>query len=84
MDKYSVITQPLTTDKAEWLQELVSSPKVWVQETVKDSELSFFNNKYLRPILIDDSDFAIHNTEDNVHFIEFSYTLSNPISTQRG
>jgi hypothetical protein len=83
-DKYSVITQPLTKEKAEWLQELVSSPKVWVQESVKDSETSTIGDYYLRPIIINDGDVQVHNTEDNVHFIEFSYTLSNPVSTQRG
>jgi hypothetical protein len=82
-DTYKVITQPLTIEKAEWIEELVSSPKVWVQEKIKDAEGSYGDN-YLRPIIINDSDFQIHTTEDNIHFIEFSYTLSNPISTQRG
>tara|TARA_B110000285_G_scaffold223698_1_gene279550 strand:- start:1025 stop:2401 length:1377 start_codon:yes stop_codon:yes gene_type:complete len=82
-DTYKVITQPLSTEEAEWIQELVSSPKVWVQEKMKDNESSLGDN-YLRPIIINNSDFQIHTTEDNIHFIEFSYTLSNPVSTQRG
>ena len=81
-DVYKVITQPLNNEHAEWLEELVSSPKVWVQETIKDVQA--LHPEYIRPIIINDGSFEIHNTEDNVHFIEFSYTLSNPVSTQRG
>ncbi len=83
-DTYKVITQPLSTKKAEWLQELITSPKVWVQEAIIDGETSFVGDYYLRPIIINDGDVQIHNTEDNVHYIEFSYKLSTPVSTQRG
>tara|TARA_R100000544_G_C2227121_1_gene61582 strand:+ start:3759 stop:5162 length:1404 start_codon:yes stop_codon:yes gene_type:complete len=83
-DTYKVITQPLSTEKSKWLQELITSPKVWVQEAVIDGESSSVGDYYLRPIVINDGDVQIHNTEDNVHYVEFSYTLSTPISTQRG
>jgi len=85
-DSFSVISQPLTTEYAEWLQELVSSPQVWVQDEMKYNQSSSKSQPlpFLRPVIIDDGDFEIHNTEDNVSYIEFKYKYSNAITTQKG
>jgi|TARA_R110002074_G_scaffold1973_3_gene11880 hypothetical protein len=87
-DIFSVITQPLTTEYATWLEELATSPQVWIQDDInwnqsKDN-FNIFNQKFLRPIIINSESYTIHNTEDNVHYIEFKYRFSNEITTQKG
>ena len=42
-DEYSVFSQPLTTDWAEWLQELITSPMVWIDEFRYGTETNIFN-----------------------------------------
>jgi len=84
-DTFSVISQPLTTEYAEWLQELVSSPQVWVQDEMKYNQSSSSQPlSFLRPVIIDSGDVEIYNTEDNVSYIEFKYKYSNAITTQKG
>lgn len=81
-DSFSVFSQPLTKEESVWLEELVSSPQVWVQKTVLNAEKE--EDKYLKPIIIDTGSYTSYNTDDNVHFVEFKYKYSNDIKTQRG
>ena len=83
---FSVITQPLDTAHAEWLQQLITSPQVWVQREINDADFKDDRtiSNFLQPILIDQGSYDIHNTEDNVNYIEFKYSYSNPITTQIG
>lgn len=39
VDSYKVTTQPLTKKWAEWLQELATSPMVWVDEFLEGTEI---------------------------------------------
>lgn len=85
-DMFTVITQPLDTAHAEWLQQLITSPRVWVQREIKESDWrdDRTQSNFLQPVLIDQGSYDIHNTEDNVNYIEFKYRYSNPITTQIG
>jgi hypothetical protein len=83
-DMFTVMTQPLDTAHAEWLQQLVTSPQVWVQREIPEGDSRKSLTTFLQPILIDQGSYDIHNTEDNIHYIEFKYHYSNPITTQIG
>ena len=85
-DMFSVMTQPLDDTHAEWLQELITSPQVWVQKEIEHAEKvnAISQESFLQPVLIDPGTYAIYNTEDNVNYIEFKYRYSNPITTQIG
>jgi hypothetical protein len=85
-EKISVFSQPLRTDWAIWLEELVVSPQVWIEEEVEHnySDLPWPRNRQLVPIIIDKGSFKIYSTEDNVHYIEFKYELSDNTLTQVG
>ena len=87
-DVFSVFSQPLKKDEAEWLQQLITSPQVWVQREVKHTDDLYSRiggqKNFLQPVIIDKGSYKIHNTEDNVHFIEFKYRYSNPTTTQKG
>ena len=84
-DIFKVFSQPLVKKECDWIQQLITSPQVWVQRELKNIDSSSRSNKsFLQPILIDKGSYAVHNTDDNVSFIEFKYRYSNPITTQRG
>lgn len=85
-ESFSVTTQPLTTEWVEWLEELVVSPQVWVeveQENI-NNDISYPKNKTLIPIVIDTGSYKVYSTEDNVHYVEFKYALSDNTLTQIG
>jgi hypothetical protein len=79
-DEFSVFSQPLTTEKADWLADLIVSPQVWVEEDIKDG---FYVQKRKIPVIIEKGSYSLHTTEDNVHFIQFKYTKSQRRTTQR-
>jgi len=79
-DEFSVFSQPLTTEKADWLAGLITSPQVWVEEDIKDG---FYTKKRKIPVIIDQASYSLHTTEDSVHFIQFKYTKSQRRTTQR-
>ena len=82
-DVHSVISQPLTREYTRWLEQLIASPQVWVKRVLEQSDAETGNN-YLTPVNIEQGSYAVHNTEDNVNYVEFKYRLSNIIETQRG
>tara|TARA_R110002074_G_scaffold161515_3_gene319710 strand:+ start:2734 stop:4131 length:1398 start_codon:yes stop_codon:yes gene_type:complete len=79
-DEYSVFSQPLNKEKADWLADLVSSSQVWVEEVLKDGQ---YYNKIRVPIIIEPGTYKLHNTEDSNHFIQFKYKKSSARTTQR-
>jgi len=84
-DSFSVFSQPLVKKECEWIQQLITSPQVWVQRYKGNIDSATREPKsFLQPILIDKSSYQVYNTEDNSHFIEFKYHYSNPIATQKG
>ena len=86
-ESYSVITQPLTKDVSEWIEELIVSPQVWIEVDQIENETIDFpwpSNKTIIPIVIDTGSYSVYSTEDNVHFVEFKYSLSDNTLTQTG
>ena len=80
-DSYSVFSQPLTKEYATWIEELITSPTVWIEKSIENPSTA--SNSILLPIMINKGSYKTYTTEDGVHFIEFKYTLSNNIGTQR-
>jgi hypothetical protein len=83
----TIFTQPVSTEYATWLEELIVSPQVWVVEDIKDYQgdpaMLFYNTKGLVAINILKGSYKLHNTEKGRHFIEFKYTLSENTTTQK-
>tara|TARA_R110002020_G_scaffold290128_2_gene505577 strand:- start:14261 stop:15781 length:1521 start_codon:yes stop_codon:yes gene_type:complete len=93
-EKYKLITQPVSPVWAEWLEEMMSSPMVWVEELDKGWESGDDGYEYLNtsrwrscqrliPVIIDKGSITVYNTEDNMQYIEFSYTKSNQNTTSK-
>ena len=79
-DEFSVFSQPLTTEKANWLADLIASPQVWVEEVIQDA---YPQSRRKIPVIIEPGSYQLHTTEDSVHFIQFKYTKSQRRTTQR-
>tara|TARA_R100000951_G_scaffold107544_3_gene103029 strand:+ start:1164 stop:2510 length:1347 start_codon:yes stop_codon:yes gene_type:complete len=86
-DTFSVFTQKVSKEYAIWLEELISSPQVWIVEDIKDFQSSGtaigYDNKGLVAINILKGSYKVFNTENNMHYIEFKYTLSENTITQK-
>lgn len=83
-DSFSVFSQPVTKKEAIWLEELVTSPQVWVVVDVPKYGATHPNQQCgLQAINIDKSSFNIYSTENNVHYIEFKYSLSENTQTMK-
>jgi hypothetical protein len=81
-DTHSVISQPISNKEAIWLQELIASPLVWVEVKIKD--IAKEEQYQLVAVQIVPGSYEIYNTENNVNYIEFKYTLANSRTQQRG
>lgn len=86
-DTFSVFTQKVSKEYAVWLEELISSPQVWIVEDIKDFQNTSpqlgYENKGLVAINILKGSYKVFNTENNMHYIEFKYTLSENTITQK-
>jgi len=83
---FTTFSQPLTTEQANWLEELIVSPMVWVIREIKDyasGNKDFYGHVGLVAVNIIKGSFKLHTTERNVHFIEFKYTLSENTLVQK-
>ena len=80
-DEFSVITQPVDNQTAMWLEELLSSPMVWIEKTILDTST---NRNQLIAVQIVPGSYEIFNTDNNINYLEFKYTLANPRTQQRG
>ena len=85
-EKFSVFSQPLTKRWAKWLEELIVSPQVWIEVEQQNigSDIVYPKNKQLVPVVIDTGSYKTYTTEDNTHYIEFKYQLSDNTLTQKG
>ena len=87
VDEFSVMTQALSQEKALWLEELVSSPQVWVVtegEDLYNSNNPLNSNSHrLIPIIIDSSSYEVIKTDEKLHYMTFKYTLSENITVQK-
>tara|TARA_R110000737_G_scaffold266921_2_gene274496 strand:- start:47 stop:1813 length:1767 start_codon:yes stop_codon:yes gene_type:complete len=87
---YSVYTDPLNRSTAEWLEEIMTSPNVWVEfETDATRHLNDVNpyqrpsTKEYMPVIITNSDIETVNQEQGLVKFNIEYTLSHKINTQR-
>ena len=90
IDEFSVTTQPLTEEQTIWLEELVTSPLVWIVHNGRDMYDPSGNNsgslkttQRLIPVMITPGSYEVFNTDDKLYYMEFKYTLSEPITTQK-
>ena len=81
------MTQALSQEKALWIEELVSSPQVWVVtegEDLYNSNNPLNSNSHrLIPIIIDSSSYEVIKTDEKLHYMTFKYTLSENITVQK-
>jgi hypothetical protein len=83
-DEFSVFSQAVTDEQAQWLEELIVSPQVWIiKPTDSPYSVSTGYDEKLVAIVIDKASYNIYNTEKNVSYIEFKYSLSEHTLTQK-
>ena len=74
-----------------WLEELVTSPEVWVvhegidmyNDRIAAGNETSKQPKRLVPVMIIPGSYEVYNTKDNIYYMKFQYTLSEPITTQK-
>tara|TARA_R110000787_G_scaffold281605_2_gene393028 strand:- start:1593 stop:3317 length:1725 start_codon:yes stop_codon:yes gene_type:complete len=87
---YSVYTEPLNRGNAEWLEEIMTSPNVWVElETDATRHLNDVNpyqrpsTKEYIPVIITNGDIETLNQENGLVKFNIEYTLAHKVVTQR-
>ena len=85
----SVYTEPLSKDTADWLEEIVTSPNVWIEMNTEATKRGNTVNPFQRPstkgyipVIITNSEVETLNEEGLVKF-NIEYTLSHKVQTQR-
>jgi|TARA_R110001606_G_scaffold195522_3_gene343190 hypothetical protein len=86
----SVYTEPLNKNTAEWLQEIMTSPNVWIEMDTDATARGNTVNSYQRPstkeyipVIITNSDVETVNQEAGLVKFNIEYTLSHKVQTQR-
>tara|TARA_R110001592_G_scaffold116521_1_gene317991 strand:+ start:30 stop:1712 length:1683 start_codon:yes stop_codon:yes gene_type:complete len=86
----SVYTEPLNKNTAEWLQEIMTSPNVWIEMDTDATARGNIVNSYQRPstkeyipVIITNSDVETVNQEAGLVKFNIEYTLSHKVQTQR-
>tara|TARA_R100000231_G_scaffold359_1_gene615 strand:+ start:7090 stop:8445 length:1356 start_codon:yes stop_codon:yes gene_type:complete len=80
---FTVFSQPVTTEDANWLEELIVSPLTWITTTINQTSETKTGSGGLVAINIIKSSYKLHTTENGRHFIEFKYTLSENTLVQK-
>nr|BAR36781.1 hypothetical protein [uncultured Mediterranean phage uvMED] len=85
-DTFTVTSQPMPKDVALHCEELLNSSLVWIEKESKYPHMTglSINDGKLIPVLIVPNSFSIYTTESNLSFVEFSYILSERLTTQKG
>ena len=86
----SVYTEPLNKSVANWLEEMMLSPNVWIEKDTDATARGNSSNPYLRPstkeyipVIITNSDVETVNQENGLVRFNIEYTLSHKVQTQR-
>ena len=84
-DVFTITSQPISKEVALHVEELITSTMVWIEKEhyINHGMNSSMNNGNLVPILINPGSFEIYSTENNMYFVEFSYTYSEKITMQK-
>jgi hypothetical protein len=90
--KYSAMTEPLTVDMANWLEELLTSPNVWIiQENdgskylegrVPSERLRPSKEGYL-PVIVTNSESVLVDESQGLVQLNIEFVESHKINTQR-
>jgi hypothetical protein len=84
----SVYTSPLNKPTAKWLEELITSPNVWIEQktnasiAVSESDVRVSELAYI-PVIITNSDIETVNQQQGLVSFNLQYTLAHKLSTQR-
>ena len=86
----SVFTEPLNQDTAKWLEEIMTSPNVWIEMDTDATARGNDVNPYQRPstkeyipVIITNGDIETVNQEAGLVKFNIEYTLSHKVQTQR-
>ena len=86
----SVYTEPLNKSVAKWLEEMLLSPNVWIEQDTDATQKGNLSNPYLRPstkgyipVIITNSDAETVNQENGLVKFNIEYTLAHKVQTQR-
>jgi len=86
----SVYTEPLNKSVANWLEEMMLSPNVWIEMETDATERGSEVNPYLRPstkgyipVIINNSDIETVNQENGLVKFNIEYILAHKVQTQR-
>lgn len=86
----SVYTEPLNKQTADWLEEIMTSPNVWIEmdtdATARGNTVNPFqrpSTKGYIPVIITNSDVETLNQEEGLVKFNIEYTLSHKVQTQR-
>lgn len=86
----SVYTEPLNQDTAKWLEEIMTSPNVWIEMDTDATARGNDVNPYQRPstkeyipVIITNGDVETVNQEAGLVKFNIEYTLSHKVQTQR-
>ena len=86
----SVYTEPLNQQDAKWLEEIMTSPNVWIEMQTDATEVANTANNHLRPslkeyipVIITNSDVETVNQELGLVSFNIEYTLAHQVRTQR-
>ena len=87
---HSVFTEPLNKPTAKWLEELITSPNVWIEHESEATKRRNNQTANLRPstktyipIVITNSDVETVNQESGLVKFNIEFTHSHSINTQR-
>ena len=86
----SVFTEPLNKQTADWLEEILTSPNVWIEMDTEATKRGNTVNPFQRPstkgympVIITNSDIETLNQETQMVKFNIEYTLSHKVQTQR-
>lgn len=86
----SVYTEPLNIEMATWLEEIITSPNVWIEMDNDATQMGNTMNPYLRPsskgyipVIITNNDIETVNQENGLVKFNIEYTLAHKVRTQR-
>ena len=87
---HSVYTEPLNQGVAKWLEELITSPNVWIEEQNSEQRMNFLQNSHLRPqnkgyvpVIITNNEIETFNTEKGLVTFNIEYYYAHKLNTQR-
>ena len=86
----SVYTEPLNKQTADWLEEIMTSPNVWIEMDTEATARGNTVNPFQRPstkgyipVIITNSDVETLNQETGLVKFNIEYTLAHKVQTQR-